>query len=319
MSRQAPRPGSPDDSADDAADGPISAAPALPQPLPLPGESRDEIIEAIVRFIGSPRDDEGPKFIRRAAIRRLYGRKRADAAPGEKKSKKQKDDEEYLLDEIVSLTVVRALEAEWPPWTRWGIPGWVTRLTHRSIYAHFHDREDDVEHLARGVDVAQLGGSQAFPKTDYGARAHFLAKQLDLLFKGDPAREKTFRLMWAKDVDGWTLEELAAENHTTVGALSNRFHKLRKELAPKVTAWDDEKKRRSILFMLFGAVLVWIAVLIVWLWQPLQQPPHRPVQPVRIVVPAPAPSFDQALPPTSVADAGNDDDKKAPDESKTPR
>jgi hypothetical protein len=317
-------PGSPDDSADDASDAPDDssrAAPAQPQSVDEPREPREKVVAAIRRFVGSRLDDEGPRFIRRAAIRRLYGRKPpSDPHAPAPHGKKKDDREEALLDEIVSATVQRALGARSPPWFLWGIPGWVTRLTHRTIYAHFHDREDDIEYIAHGVDPAGVVSRTyaAFPRTDYGARAHFLAKRLKELFKDDPVREKTFRLMWAKDVDGWTLEELAAENGTNVAALSAAFYRLRKELGPKIRAWDDENNRRTFIFFLIGLAIAGVIALIAWLQEPTVEPRPRVIRPVPTVTVAPRPTFDQALPPTppdATPDAGNDrleDDSKGP-------
>jgi len=113
----------------------------------------------------------------------------------------------------------------------------------------------------------------------------------------DPVKKETFRLMGKMHVEGYTLEELAHENGTTPAALSSRFYKLKKELAPKIARMDDEKMRRFVFFTLPMSLLLVIAAVLAWLLlRPLPPPAPVHVRPVPTVIVAPAPTFDQAAP-----------------------
>ena len=299
MAQDPGNPPRPDDSNRSIPDAPTSAVDAVAQVAPPARESGvGPIDEALDAFLSSRRTDEGMGYVRRILVRKLYWNRR------------KQDIDDDLINELLQQTCIRALEAarRRPAWTRWSIPGWVKRLTHRTVYWYFHDREDDDENLAPDVDPADLGGSHAFPRPDEGARAHFICKYLEPLIGDDPVRIETFRLMCKHALDGFSVEELAREAGTTPNALSLRIFKLRKELGPKISIMDDEKKRMLVLVPFWGAAFVVLAILVAWLlgWLTPAPPVHALPPPAPTASVAPAPTFDQAFPPDAAAPARED-------------
>jgi hypothetical protein len=266
---------------------PSAVAAAVDEATPSfdPGLSR--VVAALLRFVGSKDRDKGRAFIRGVVMHKLYG---------PKKPKKMDAD---LVDELTHLAALRALEARTPPWTEWGIPGWVARVTKRAIADYFSSREDDDEYLDREADAVEWSDRHA-PATDWGAREHLIAKYIEGLIGDDAGKKHTFRLMMEKEVVGRSVEELAAENGTTPSGLSNRFHKLRKELYPHVSIMDEEKPRRTfILALLFFFGLGALVAIAIALWH-LLAPPQllpEPLPPLPSATAAPAPSLDIAQPP----------------------
>jgi DNA-directed RNA polymerase specialized sigma24 family protein len=260
------------------------------------------VIVALRRFLASKQKDEGRQFVWGVVVLRLYG-------PRPKKIN------EELVEDITHLAIVRALEARTPPWTEGGIRGWVRRLTKCAVADYFRDQEDDEENLEPGVEVADLASDRHGPHTDWGAREHLVAKYLESQIGDDAYKKESFRLMMENGVAGRSLDELAAEHGTTPTALSNRFLRLRKELAPRVSIMDREKPRRTILLALFflgAAALVGLAI---DLWSRLfTPPPPLPILPVpsASAAPAPAPTFDNALPTAPDDDAGPTELKPKP-------
>jgi DNA-directed RNA polymerase specialized sigma24 family protein len=305
--------------ADDRSDGSLPpesshhGAPAVAQAVPSippPRESGVDLIkDAVVRFLASRREDEGDAFIRGVVIAKLYptadDRKQADEA---------------LVDDLTQRAGLKALEIRWPPWTLAGVRGWVKRLTHRTVFAYFREKKREEKYIARDVDPADLSGSQAFPKTDYGARAHLIYKYMARLIGDDPVKVKTLRLMYLRD-EGHSIEELARENGMTPGALSLRIHKLRKELAPKISIMDDEKKRLMILVGFWGGGPLLVIAIALWLWlHPSPQPPAPPApRPVPTASASPAPTLDIArdTPARAAPDAATVD--TTPDAAPRPR
>jgi len=269
------------------------------------------VVEALLRFLDSHEKDKGRAFIRRVVIRKLYGRRKNTPINAD------------IVDEITNMAAVRALAAKTPPWTEYGIPGWVARVTKNTVVDYFREERSHKEQLRRDVDVAELPGSQHGPATDWGARAHLIAKYLDSIIGDDPRKVETFRLMCEKELHGRSLAELAAQHKTTEAALSMRIHKLRKELIPHRAIMDQEKPRRAILVGLWvgaGAIVVRVIVAI-WLW--LLPPPHPPVievlpAPSASAAPAPMPTFNQAF-PTVTPDAGTTDKTPPPPVQPRPR
>ena len=111
-----------------------------------------------------------------------------------------------------------------------------------------------VEPAARTEWIAD----RSSPPTDERARARLLHDWLATQIGDSPAKVHTLGLLKEHEVDGFTLGELAKRERTTERALANRFHKLRKELEPKVRLLDDEQTRRSVLWLLLllGATAV---------------------------------------------------------------
>jgi hypothetical protein len=233
------------------------------------------------RFLASRKDDEGRAFLRSVVIKRLG----ADIEPA-------------LLDELVQLAATRCMEAKKPPLLVLRIRSWAAILTRRAIADYFEKGERDDKNLDPDVDVADVSKRQT--GTDWGARNHLIRQWLAAQLGPDDFRRQTFNLMCEKEDHGWSLEELAAREGTTPSALSNRFHKLRRELAPKLSTMDDEKKRRTVLLSLFLGGFAVLAVLAVLLWHLLVPPSAPPLPPAPPAVPSATftePTFDQAQPP----------------------
>ena len=223
-----------------ADEGAADEGPAVPVPVPEPivppapesgvaaaayapsPEEMGRVVRFLNRFLRSHDPDEGIAFMRKVIIARL--RKLL-----KRRGRTDVKIEVELVDEIAQRAFTEAIEMRWPPWTPFGIEGWVTRICHRSIAAHYKGQKRHNERTDDSVDVDELPGDRAFPETDYGARAHLLVKFMEHQLDGDPAKEKTFRLMWAHHNDGFTLEELAAREGTTPNALSARFYRFRVE------------------------------------------------------------------------------------------
>jgi DNA-directed RNA polymerase specialized sigma24 family protein len=167
---------------------------------------------------------------------------------------------------------------------------------------------DGAGHFGQRVEPAERTGwiaDKNSPPTDERARARLIHDWLARQIGDRPAKVHTLALLKEHEVDGFSLAELAEREKTTERALANRFHKLRKELLPKVRRMDDERTRRSVLWLLLllgGTALV---ALFVWLLlgvlpsarpDPSSSPP-LPVPSLSAV--APPPVFNQALPAPS--------------------
>jgi DNA-directed RNA polymerase specialized sigma24 family protein len=285
--------------ANDAAPSSGRAVSAVAEEAPPPsGVTESRVIAALRRFLASREKDEGDDFIKGVIIRKLG-----------------KDIEPALLDDLVHLAHVEALEAQSPPLTVYGVRGWMFRVTRRAIAHYFKARKDDDENLEPGAEVSDWTDRHA-PQTDWGARELLITNWLGKQIGDDPVRVKTFRLMVEHEVHGRTLGELAAENRTTEGALSSRFYKLRQELIPRLALMDQEKPRRAIFVLLFlFACGVIAAVLYLLLLGP------TPIAPTATPVLRPAPTttasvveptFDNALPTQPSASPDVDDGKKPP-------
>jgi hypothetical protein len=232
------------------------------------------------RFLASRKQNEGRAFLRSVVVKRL--------GP---------DIEPALLDELVQLAATRCMEAKSPPVLVLRIKSWAAIVTRRAIVEYFRGGEDDQRNLNRDVNVADLSERQ--PGTDWGARGHLLDKWLEAQLGPDDTRRHTFNLMCEHNLHGRSLEELAAREGTTANALSARFYKLRNELAPKLAAMDDEKKRPMLLFALFLGGFALLAVIVVLLWHLLVPPSGAPLPPAPPAVPSATftePTFDQAQP-----------------------
>jgi DNA-directed RNA polymerase specialized sigma24 family protein len=259
------------------------------------------VIVALRRFLASRQKDEGRQFVWGVVVLKLYG-------PRPKKINVE------LVEDITHLAIVRALEAKTPPWTVGGIRGWVRRVTKCVIADYFSEREDDEEYLEPGVEVADLAGDRHGPHTDWGAREHLVAKYIESQIGEDAYKVESFRMMMENGVAGRSLDELAAEHRTTPTALSNRFLRLRAQLAPRVSIMDREKPRRAILLALFFLGAAALVALAIVLWSHLFPLPPSTILPVpsASAAPAPAPSFDNALPTAPDDDAGPTDLKPKP-------
>jgi DNA-directed RNA polymerase specialized sigma24 family protein len=262
------------------------------EPPPPSGVALNPVKTALFEFLASKERGKGRDYIKGVVIRKL----------GPKI-------ERELLDDLVQYACTEALQADSPPWTVGGIPGWVGRVTRRQIAHYFQARKDDEENLDPDAHAHDPFDRHA-PQTDWGAREHLICKWLEKEIGPDPRRRETFRLILEHEIAGKPLGELAVEHRTTEAALSNRFHKLRKELAPKVARMDEEKPRRFVLLALFGfgfaalvAVLYWLMLV---LFPHAPPPPRMLPEPAPTVSAAPAPTFDQALPTTPAPnDAGD--------------
>jgi DNA-directed RNA polymerase specialized sigma24 family protein len=279
--------------ANDAAPSSARAVAAAKEEAPPPsGVSLNRVHAALLMFLASPDPKKGEDFIRRVIVKKL-GR---DLDPD-------------LMSELRQHAYLRALDAQSPPWTEAGIPAWVGRVTRRAIADYFRARKDDDENLDPDARASDWLDRHA-PKSDWGAREHLIGKWLEKEIGPDPRRRETFKLILEHEIAGKPLGELAVEHGTTETALSNRFHKLRKELAPKVARMDEEKPRRFVLLALFGfgfaalvAVLCWLMLV---LFPHAPPPPRMLPEPAPTVSAAPAPTFDQALPTTPAPnDAGD--------------
>jgi DNA-directed RNA polymerase specialized sigma24 family protein len=279
--------------ANDAAPSSGRAVSAVADEAPPPsGVTANRMTLALHLFLSSKEKKKGEDFLRSVIVRKL--------GP---------DLEPDLMDELVQLARTRALDARSPPWTVGGIPSWVGRVTRRAIADYFRAREDDEENLDPDAHAHDPFDRHA-PQTDWGAREHLIAKWLEKQIGPDPRRRETFKLILEHEIADKSLKELAVEYGTTERALANRFHKLRKELAPKVALMDQEKPRRTVLLALFflGACAFVAVLYALWhLWLPPAPPPPRMLpEPAPTASAAPAPTFDQALPTTpAVNDAGD--------------
>ena len=246
------------------------------------------MILALRRFLASREKKEGRQFVWGVVVLKLYG------------FKPKKIDVE-LVEDITHLAIVPALEAKTPPVTVWGIRGWVRRVTKCAVADYFRDREDDDENLEPDVEAADLAGDRLGPRTDWGAREHLIAKYLEGEIGEDAYKKESFRLMMENAVAGRSLDELSAEHDTTPTALSNRFLRLRAQLAPRVSIMDREKPRRTVLLALFFFGVAALVGLAIVLWRLFYTPPLPPtILPVPSAsaapAPAPEPTFDNALP-----------------------
>jgi hypothetical protein len=249
---------------------------------PSSGVSLGRMHAALLQFLASREEKKGRDWIRRVIVNKL--------GP---------DLEAALLDDLLQLAEARALEAKSPPVFEWGIPGWVARVTRCAIADYFRNKKDDDENLEPDAVAADQLERHA-PETDWGAREHLICKWLRKEIGDDPIKVKTFAMMMEVNVVGRPVAEVAAENHMTASALSNRMHKLRKELAPRMALMDQEKPRRAILLLLF---LFGAGVLAAILYLLLRGP--TPVAPTATPALRPAPTttasvvvptFDNALP-----------------------
>jgi len=249
------------------------------EPPPPSGVTLDPVRVALRQFLASREKKKGGDWIRRVIIKKLGD-----------------DLEPALLDDLVQAAFQDALEARSPPWFIAAIPSWVARVTRRAIAHYFQAKKDDNENLDRDAVAADQFDRHA-PQTDWAAREHLINKWMHKQIGHDPVKMATLDLMMQAHVVGRSLRELAVENHTTESALSNRFHKLRNELAPKVARMDEEKPRMLILFFL-GFCLFFAALFLAWHFLFAAPPPTLPILPApsASAAPAPAPTFDQAFP-----------------------
>lgn len=265
------------------------------------------VVAELQRFLGSRKPKEGPDYVRHVVIRKLYGR-------GKRKVRIDRE----LVDMLTQMAVVRALEAKAPPWTTLGVPGWVKRLTRRTIADYFRERKADDENLDRSEDAGAVPEERHAPSPDWGAREHLIAKYLESIIGDDPYRKRTFQLMMEKEVAGRSLDELAHNVGVTPAVLSSRFYKLRQELIPRVNIMDREKPRRAILLLIFligtGAVafVVWLIVHMLTPQWASPPPAHRVHAPRAVV--APPPTLDNAQPtqPPSPPPEDDGNGKKTP-------
>ena len=260
----------------------------------------DDVKAALRAFLASVEKGKGSDYIRSVIVQKLGPKLEPD-----------------LRNELVQLATLEALEAKSPPWTVGGIPGWVARVTRRQIAHYFRARKDDEDNLDPRAEPSDTFDRHA-PQTDWGAREHLIAQWLDEAIGPDPRRRETFKLILDHEIAGKTLGELAAEYHTTESALSNRFHKLRRQLVPKAALMDQEKPRRAVLLALFVFGLGALVALVTWLlrlWLPVSPPIPVVPEPIPTLSAAPSPSFDQAFPTPSSAPA-NDAGERKPQERK---
>jgi DNA-directed RNA polymerase specialized sigma24 family protein len=187
--------------------------------------------DALVGYIASRQRGEGPDRIRGIVIRSLYG----DAPEGI---------DEVLVGDIADASVARALLTRSPPKAEESIPVWMARLVQRVIASHLRALAVARARFDGSCDLAEWPDPRPEP-TDWGARAHLLAKWLDRALGDDARRRDTMRMMAKFRLEGWSLAEIAQESGTTPLALKMRFHKLRKELAPKVARMDRGSRRSS--------------------------------------------------------------------------
>ena len=252
---------------------------------PPSGVTHNRMREVVRQFLASREKKKGGDFVRSVIIRRLG-----------------KDIEPELMGELVQTAFTECLEAKQPPLFAWGVPSWVGRVTRRAVAHYFQARKDDEEYLDHEAVAADQFDRHA-PQTDWGARAHLINKWLERRIGDDPRKVETFRLMTEHAVVGRSVRELALENKTTEAALSNRFHKLRQELVPKIAIMDRENPRRAILLFLFLLALGVVVALVYGLLPHASPPPAVPATPelrpapTVTAPPAPPPSFNQALPP----------------------
>lgn len=249
---------------------------------PPSGVSLGRVHAALLEFLASKAEKKGGDYIRRVIIRKLG-----------------KDLEPALMDDLIQLAHARALDARTPPLFEWAIPSWVGRVTRCAIADYFRNEEDDDENLDRDAESSDWLDRHA-PQTDWGARELLICKWLEKQLGDDPVRRRTFALMLEHNVVGRSLEDLAVENDTTVTALANRMHKLRKELAPRLALMDQEKPRRAIFLLLFlfgagvlGAILYFLLRGPIPI-APTATPALRPAPTATASVVAP--TFDNAFP-----------------------
>ena len=270
--------------ANDAAPSSGRAVSAVAEEEPPPsGVTESRVRVALREFLGSKEKNKGSDFMRGVILRKLG----KDLDPG-------------MLDDILHLAHVDAMEGKSPPWTVGGVRGWVFRVTRRAIAHYFQARKEDEKYLDPDAVVAYQFDRHA-PSPDWGARELLICKWLEKQVGDDPVRRDTMQVMLEKEVAGRSLAELAAERGTTVSALSNRIHKLRKELAPRVALMDEEKPRLFILGALWLFGLGAVVTAIVLAWQVLfPAPPPQPPRPLPVpsasAAPQPAPTFDNAFP-----------------------
>ena len=117
------------------------AVEAVAQAVAAPADAeRSRVALAIVHFVESRKKKEGRDFVRFTVVRRLYGKTKTAMV------------DDALVDDLTHLAIVRALEAESPPWTVMGVPGWVRRVTMRTIRGLLprEGRRREVPRLQRG-------------------------------------------------------------------------------------------------------------------------------------------------------------------------
>jgi DNA-directed RNA polymerase specialized sigma24 family protein len=302
------------------ASGPVSARDADEGAPPSSG-TFTRIHAAIYQFAGSRKPKEGRDFVLRVIKEGL-----GPDVSGE------------IVEEVVQATLAEALECRWLPWFEHKVPAWFARITRRQIARYFYgdERRDRKpkpgqpkkpdptarphDAVTRNVRLANSGDDAApgervdpaertdwvpdhrLPPTDERARARLLHDWLAKHIGDDPRDVKTLELMKEHAVDGFTLAELAARERTTERALANRFHKLRKELGPRVRRMDDERTRRSVFLALILLGFGVFVALLLWLLgvftppAPPAVPPHEAAPSATVVAP---PVFNQALPTPS--------------------
>jgi DNA-directed RNA polymerase specialized sigma24 family protein len=206
-----------------------------------------------------------------------------------------------LLDDLQQSANMTSLTAKALPWFRWGIKGWVRRVTRRAIVNYFRRGEvhdANLDHDKR----AELQADRDSDEPDYAARERMITAWLGKQAEGDPREAETVRLMAEHEIEGLSLGELAKREKTTPNALSLRFSKLRKKYIPRLARMDDEPKRRAVILLLLFLGALGVVAVVLWLLWPhdaarTPPPPVVPLRPVPTASAPPEPSFDQALPP----------------------
>jgi DNA-directed RNA polymerase specialized sigma24 family protein len=318
--------------------GPVSARDAEPgaehaeEGAPPPSGTRARMHAAILAFVSSRKEGEGRDFVIGVVKTRLGA-----------------DVPRAMLEDIVQASLTEAVECRWPPWFASKVPAWLRRLTHRQIATYFRKEKgrtdekkkkeepdptarpreaaarnleaakleagadgDGAGHFGQRVEPAERTGwiaDRSSPPTDERARARLIHDWLARQIGDSPAKVHTLGLLKQHEVDGFSLAELAKRDKTTERALANRFHKLRKQLVPEVRRMDDERTRRSVIWLLlllgatvFIALFVW---LLLGVLAPSRPPPSSsPPLPVpSLSAVAPPPVFNQALPAPSAPPA----------------
>jgi DNA-directed RNA polymerase specialized sigma24 family protein len=309
--------------------GPVSARDA-DEGAPPPSGTRARMHAAILAFVSSRKDNEGRDFVTRVVKARLG----ADIPRA-----MLEDIVQATLTEAVECRWPPWFASKVPAWL-----ARLTRRQITAYFRKEQGRQDEKKNKkkatkkpdptarprdarSRNLESAKLdartdgadGGhfervepaartewiaDRSSPPTDERARARLLHDWLATQIGDSPAKVHTLGLLKEHEVDGFTLGELAKRERTTERALANRFHKLRKELEPKVRLLDDEKTRRSVLWLLLLLGATAVLALALWLLGVLSParpaPSFSPALPVPSVsAVAPPPVFDQALPAPS--------------------
>ncbi len=331
-------PGAFDDDAPPSS-GPVSARDVDPGAdhadpgAPPPSGTRARVHAAVLAFAASRKDNEGRDFVIRAV--------KASLGPDIPRAMLE-DIVQATLTEAVACRWPPWFASKVPAWMRR-----LTRVQTAVYFRREKGREDDkpgkdgkpkkpdptarprdaasrnreaVRRGAHGDDPAtgkkleprertEWIADKNSPPTDERARARLIHDWLAKQIGDSPAKVHTLGLLKQHEVDGFTLAELAEREKITERALANRFHKLRKELVPQVRLMDDERTRRSVLWLLLLLGATAVIALVMWfllgvLPPARPDPSSSPPLPVPSLSPvAPPPVFNQALPPPSAPSA----------------